>query len=225
MNLFRALLAALALTFASASFASPAPAFAQHDLEENVEATDFEDAHAALHGEHEHITFSQILADKQFLASMITFLVLVVLFYVLAGKKVGAYLQSRRRDIEENLAEAQRKKAEAEAVRAEYADRLERMGDELERIKTEMVAAGEAERDRIIADAEQRAAAMRRDTQFQIEQKFKQLRSDLSEETVQAAIAAAHTLLAEQATMSDQTRLAEDYLTRVAAAASDEVQA
>ena len=144
---------------------------------------------------------------------------------MLAGKKVGAYLQSRRRDIEENLAEAQRKKAEAEAVRAEYADRLERMGDELERIKTEMVAAGEAERDRIIADAEQRAAAMRRDTQFQIEQKFKQLRSDLSEETVQAAIAAAHTLLAEQATMSDQTRLAEDYLTRVAAAASDEVQA
>ena len=218
MYRFRALLAALALSFA-------APAFAQHDLEENIEATDFEDAHAALHGEHEHITFSQIIADKQFLASMITFLVLVVLFYVLAGKKVAAYLQSRRRDIEESLAEAQRKKAEAEAVRAEYADRLERMGDELERIKTEMVAAGEAERDRIIADAEHKAAAMRRDTQFQIEQKFKQLRDDLSEETVQAAIAAAQALLTEQATMSDQTRLAEDYLNHVAAAAKEEVRA
>lgn len=211
----RALLMLVTLSFA-------VPAFAQNDLEENVEETNFEDAHAALHGEHAEVTFSQIIADKQFLASMITFLVLVVLFYVFAGKKVGDYLQSRRREIEENLAEAQRKKAEAEAVRAEYADRLERMGEELERIKTEMVKAGEAERDRIIADAEHRAAAMRRDTQFQIDQKFKQLRDDLSEETVQAAIAAAHTLLASEATMSDQTRLAEDYLNHVAAAATEE---
>ena len=39
----------------------------------------------------------------------------------------------------------------------------------------EMIKAGEAERDRIVAQAEEKAARMRKDTNFLIEQQIKQL--------------------------------------------------
>lgn len=228
----RQFLFALALT----TTMLPAGAFAQHD--EHAEHIDEGDHHAGLdedgHGEHSEedhahgggeVTLSKIFSDRQFLASLITFFVLFFLVVKLAGGKINEALGARKREIMENLEEAQRKKAEAEALREEYADRLSRMGEELERIKAEMLKAGEAERDRIVADAEHKAASMRRETQFQIEQKFKQLREDLTREAVAAAIGAAQERVASEATMSDQTRLAEDYLKNIAEAAGAEVQA
>lgn len=179
--------------------------------------------HAA-HGDH-HITLAQPWQDSGFLITCVTFLCLVVLL-VFGYKKAGApALQNRRREIEEALADAQEKKAEAEALRKEYRSRLDKMEQELARIRQEMVQTGEAERDRIVAEAESKAASMRKDVEFQISQKMKQLRDDLTTETALAAVAAAEELINSEAVPSDQSRLAEDYLTNIAtAAASDSAQ-
>jgi F-type H+-transporting ATPase subunit b len=93
--------------------------------------------------------------------------------------------------------------------------RLEKLDQEMVRLRAEMVKAGEAERDRIVAQAEEKAARMRKDTQFLIEQQMKQLRKDLTREAASAAVLAAQELLQEKTTADDQDRLAEAYLDRL----------
>ena len=78
-----------------------------------------------------------------------------------------------------------------------------------------MIKAGEAERDRIVAQAEEKAARMRKDASFLIEQQIKQLRKELTQKAATAAVAAAQELLTERTTDADQDQLAEAYLKRL----------
>ncbi len=209
-------------------FVAPTVAMAQHgehtaaeEMVEEIHAD--EDPHDA-HGDAHHvaITSASTFANWHFFFVCLTFLS-VVLVVGFGYKKVGKpALENRRREIEESLAEAQATKAEAEALREEYRSRLAKMEDELERIRTEMIKAGEADRDRIVQEAEAKAASMRKDTEFQISQKMKQLQGDLKKEAALAAIAAAEEVIKAQASASDQSRLAEDYLKQIASAAKAE---
>ncbi|MAQ16657.1 MAG: hypothetical protein CMN30_17920 [Sandaracinus sp.] len=192
------------------------------NLLENIEETDFAEAHEALHGEGaHHVTWEAISGSKMFWSSIITFIILVGLFYALLfkkGKAVSAALVSRRREIEEHLAEAQRLKAEAEAKKAEYSERLAALDGQLETLRADMVRAGEKERDRIVAEAESKAASIRKDVEFTIQQRMKQLREDLAAEMATAAIAAAEEVLRSETQPADQQRLAESYLKSLATA-------
>jgi F-type H+-transporting ATPase subunit b len=78
-----------------------------------------------------------------------------------------------------------------------------------------MIKAGEAERDRIVSQAEEKAARMRKDTAFLIEQQIKQLRKELTQQAATAAVVAAQDLLEQRTTDSDQDQLAEAYLARL----------
>jgi F-type H+-transporting ATPase subunit b len=89
---------------------------------------------------------------------------------------------------------------------------MARLDQELAQIRKDMISAGEKERDRIVADAEHKASRMRKEAQFLIEQQMKQLRSDLTRDTVEAAIAAAEQLLVKATTSYDQQRIAQEYL-------------
>ncbi len=75
-----------------------------------------------------------------------------------------------------------------------------------------MISAGEKERDRILAEAEHKAARMRRESEFLIEQQAKQLRADLLREATESAVTAAEQLLIKSTTNFDQQRLAQEYL-------------
>ena len=149
-------------------------------------------------------------------ASVVNFVVLVGLFTYLFRDKLRSFLKERRASVEQALKEAARMKAEAEVKHKEYSERLARLDQELAQIKAEMIAAGRTERDRIIADAEQKAARMRKEAEFIIEQHVKQLRVDLSREAAATAIAAAEQLLLRATTTYDQQRLAQEYLTAIA---------
>ncbi|MBZ0120396.1 MAG: hypothetical protein K8H88_25620 [Sandaracinaceae bacterium] len=149
------------------------------------------------------------------LATVVNFLLLCAILVFLARKPLTEYLRARRLQIEEGLVEAARLKEEAERKHAEYSERLEQMDEELERMRKEMVQAGEAERDRIIAEAEARAARMRREAQFVIDQRVKQLRADLTREAIEAAVGAAEALLRDATTPQDQKQLADSYLAQL----------
>jgi F-type H+-transporting ATPase subunit b len=166
-------------------------------------ATDGE-AHAE-HGEHGWDTTGLI-------ASFVNFAILVGVFVYLFRQKLSDFLKQRKASVEQALSEAARMKAEAEAKHKEYTERLAQLDQELATIKREMVAAGVKERDRIVAEAEQKAARMRREAEFIIEQYVKQLRSDLSREAAEGAVQAAEALLLTSTTNHDQQRLAQDYL-------------
>jgi len=185
---------AASATAVAAGWALPLVALANEEAE-----------HGAEHAEHGWNTTG-------LLASGLNFVILISLFVWLFSGSVKKALTNRRAEIEQQLNEAALLKAEAAAKHKEYSDRMARLDDELAQIRKDMISAGEKERDRIVADAEHKASRMRKEAQFLIEQQVKQLRADLTRDTVEAAIAAAEQLLLKATTSYDQQRLAQEYL-------------
>lgn len=175
-----------------------------------------EHAEAEAHGHGHELTVGHVVSDPAFLGSALNFTLLLIVLTFLFKKPLGAFLKDRSKQVEEGLAEAARIKAAAEAKHKEYSDRLEKLDSELASIRADMVKAGEVEKDRIVAEAEKKAARVRRETEFLIEQQMKQLREDLTNEAVEAAISTAEAVLRESTTAADQQKLADTYLERVA---------
>jgi F-type H+-transporting ATPase subunit b len=147
-----------------------------------------------------------------YVAMLINFGILVAGYYLIGRKPVASALQSRRDEIAKEIDEAQRMRKEAEQRAKMYQGRLEKLEEEVRIAREGLIRAGEAERDRIIAEAEAKADRMRRDAEFLVEQEVKQIRHDLLRDTVEAAVSAAEELLKKRVTATDQERLAEDYL-------------
>jgi len=168
--------------------------------------------HTEAHGGDLH--FSDVL-NLDFLGTLVNFGVLVLLLAWVIRKQGNPALAARRAEVEKELAEAKRLRAEAEAKHLATAQRLEKLDEEMVQIRADMIKAGEAERDRIVAQAEEKAARMRKDANFLIEQQMKQLRKELTQQAANAAVAAARELLEERTTENDQDRLADAYLSRL----------
>jgi F-type H+-transporting ATPase subunit b len=147
-----------------------------------------------------------------YLAMVINFGILITGYYLLGRKPIAAGLQSRRDSIAKDIEEAQKMRREAEERAKLYQAKLEKLDEEVRTAREGLVHAGEAERDRIILEAEAKAERMRRDAEFLVEQELKQIRVDLLRDTVEAAVGAAEELLKKRVTAADQERLAEDYL-------------
>lgn len=159
------------------------------------------------------INWTQFGTDTPpYIAMLVNFGILVAGYYLLGKKPIAAGLRSRRDRITKEIEEAQKMRREAEARAKLYQGKLEKLEDEVRIAREGLVRAGEAERDRIVLEAEAKGERMRKDAQFLVEQELKQIRIDLQRETVETAIAAAEELLKKRVTMADQERLAEDYL-------------
>ena len=207
MRAFRVMLFALLLASPSLVAAETA-----HRESEAHEAAEHATGHDDGHGE---LTFSSLIKNRDFQGTLVNFLVLVGLIAWVIRKKGNPALAARRAEVEKELAEAQRLRAEAEKRHMETATRLQKLDDEMVQIRGDMIKAGEAERDRIVEQAEEKAARLRKDTSFLIEQQIKQLRKELTQEAASAAVVAAQELLQERTTDVDQDQLAEAYLNRL----------
>ena len=167
-----------------------------------------EEAHGDAHSGHgEHGWDTTALA-----ASIVNFVILIGVFVYLFKDKLNVFLRERKAEVADALSEAARLKAEAEAKHKEYTERMAKLDQELAQIKQDVIAAGIKERDRIMAEAEHKAARMRQEAHFLVEQQVKQLRGELAREAIDGAIAAAEALLLKSTTSYDQQRLAQDYL-------------
>lgn len=209
MRVFRVALFALFVAAPGLALAESAhPESPAHEVAEHESGHDAHDGHGEL-------TFRSLITSRDFQGTLVNFGALILLFAWVIRKKGNPALAERRKQVEAELEEAQRLRAEAEKRHMETATRLEKLDQEMLEIRAEMIKAGEAERDRIVAQAEEKAARMRRDTNFLIEQQIKQLRKDLTKEAANAAVLAAQDLLQASTTDSDQDRLAEAYLERL----------
>jgi F-type H+-transporting ATPase subunit b len=143
--------------------------------------------------------------------------ILFFIYYSAGKKPIAAGLAARRATVAKELDEAAKIKGEAQARLDEYTKRLDELDHELARIKKELVTAGEADRDRMVKEAEEKADRMRKDAQFLLDQEIKQLRNDLLRHTVDVATAAAEAVLRSRVSAQDHERLAEEYLKQVTA--------
>jgi F-type H+-transporting ATPase subunit b len=147
-----------------------------------------------------------------FVAMVVNFGVLAAGYYLFGRKPVAAALQSRRDSIAKEIEEAQKMRQEAEVRAKTYQAKLDKLEEEVRTARDALVRAGEAERDRIVIDAEAKAERMHKDALFLVEQELKQIRQDLWRDTLDAAVATAEELLRRGVTQADQERIAEDYL-------------
>jgi F-type H+-transporting ATPase subunit b len=190
-----------------------------------VFAQEHDGGHEAEHGEDHGASLGDrirsVVGTTDFKGALVNFCLLLALFIYMGRKPVTQFFESRKAQIENDLAEAARLKAEAEAIHAEHTERLEKLDEELAQIRADMASAGKKERDRIISEAETKTARMRKDAEFLIEQQMKQLREELTVAAVNAAIAAAREVLTKETTAADQQRLADGYLERLKSRIAD----
>jgi F-type H+-transporting ATPase subunit b len=152
-----------------------------------------------------------------FLAMLVNFALLVGGYYFLGRRPVAAALQSRRDTIAKDIDEAQHMLAGARDRAKVYQAKLEQVEDAKRVARESVLGAGEAERDRIILEAEAKAARLRKDSEFLVDQELKLVREELVREAVVAAVAAAEEMLKSGITQADHERLADEYLADLAA--------
>lgn len=236
-TLAAAALAVLPATgFAQTEHERPRAPGAEHDLpaaaahEGTAAETAPHQAGAGEHGEHgkgeahgEHggghhelapINWADFSNHEQlpYLAALINFVVLLAIYIKFGKKPVAEALKKRKTDIAADIEEAARVKREAEERAKKYQADLANLDKDLEVARQALVDAGKKERERIVAEAKERAARMKREADVRLEQEAKQKNLDLTLETIEAATAAAESLLKSKLTQDDHVRLAEEFL-------------
>jgi F-type H+-transporting ATPase subunit b len=151
-----------------------------------------------------------------FLANLINFAVLAYLGVRFGGKPLTEGLKKRKQDIMRDIDEAGKTRAEAEDRLSEYEGKLAKIDDELTRIKREYAEQGGRDKDRILQEARERRARMKRDAEMLVEQEGKSLEKSMLEQTVARATSAAEDLIKQRLGGADQDRLADEYLKDVA---------
>ncbi|MFO0603785.1 MAG: ATP synthase F0 subunit B [Polyangiales bacterium] len=162
----------------------------------------------------------EVKAPPPFLfGPVLNFAVLVVLGYMAVRRVVNPGLAARRAAVETEIAEAKRLHDEAAAIHKEYTTRLDGLEGEIAALKADLVKQGEAERDRIVAEAHARAERMRAEGTQAIEQEMRALRDELRREAVVAAVTAAEEAVRKNVTAADQVRLVDDFVAAIEAEA------
>lgn len=142
----------------------------------------------------------------------------LVIILVWALKKPFAHgLQGRRQAIIDKFADLEAQKGEAERVYREYEARLTKIDAEVEAIVSAAVKQGEAEKERILAEAERAAGDLRRQAEMAIQHELAEARLRLRSEVAEQAVRLAEELIKRNLQDADQNRMVEDYLDKVGA--------
>jgi F-type H+-transporting ATPase subunit b len=150
-----------------------------------------------------------------FLATVINFAILAFILYRFGRKPLAEALLKRKTTIMADIETATKLKDDAERRLEEYQDKFDRMDEKLAELRSELAAQSEKEKAHLLAEAEERRVRMRRDAEFRIEQEAKTARTELLQQAVIGAAAAAEELLTKKVGPSDLDRMAEDYLKAV----------
>ncbi|HWL88702.1 MAG TPA: ATP synthase F0 subunit B [Polyangiaceae bacterium] len=197
---------------------------AQHEHAATNGANEGEGAEGAAHeghAEHEPADINWVDFGRPgqvpYIANLINFAILLWIFWRFGKEPIAKALTNRRETIKREIDEAQRIKKEAQARAKKYQKRLEHLDADQQTTEKALVEAGNADKQRILHEAEEKAARMERDAKLLLESEIAGIKQDLTRETVDLAVAAAEDLLRASITASDHERLAEDFLKDLAA--------
>jgi F-type H+-transporting ATPase subunit b len=146
------------------------------------------------------------------------FLLLLAVIIYFARKPIQAFFTARRNEIQTELEDAASQLSEAEATYAKWQRCLINLEEELEEIRATSRQRAEAERDRILSDARSSAERIRREAAAAVELELRRARKELSKEAAQLALELAAEQLEREITDTDQDRLIDEFIDRVAAA-------
>ena len=153
-----------------------------------------------------------------FLANLLNFGLLAFVLVRFGKKPLAEALANRKKTMMAEIDNATRLKDEAEARLEDYEDKLQHLDETLEQMKKDFIAQTQAEREHVLAEAEERRARMRRDVEFRLEQELKAARLQLLVESVEHAVVSAEEVLKKKVSAADQDRNADELIAGLSAA-------
>ena len=185
-------------------------AFASGDDHANsLEAVD-QGAHGEGHGEDHTADLMNLLSR------FVNFIVMMIVLVVVVKKfRVKDMLTTRIDEIKKRLDDLKREKEETENKYQEAERKLREFESEKQDIIEQFKKEGEAERERIIAEAQQRSAQILKQAELTIQQEMESAKKKLREGVVELAAQRAGEIMAKEMTDKDQDRLVNDFIKKV----------
>ncbi len=145
----------------------------------------------------------------------VAFVIVVGILVKLLRKPVSSFLSGRREEIQRLLAELDAKTAEAKVEHARVQAKLASLEAETRKIVDELIAEGEAEKEKIVKAAHREAEYIQQQAQVAIQQEIQAARDSLKDEVADLSIAAAQDLIRKKMKADDQQRLVHEFMTKV----------
>jgi len=153
---------------------------------------------------------------KDFGYRLFNFLILAAILAWAAKKAdLKSLLAARRDQIAKALRDAEEARDDAERKLAEYSEKLENATREIDDIYTAIKQEGEAEKSRIIAEAQETAERIREQAKVNARQEVETARAALRAETARLSVQLAETTLKQAVSRTDQDKFVDEYLSKV----------
>jgi F-type H+-transporting ATPase subunit b len=152
---------------------------------------------------------------KDLLWRTLNFAILLVVLVNVLAKPVANGLRARQQGIREQFADLEERRAEADLAYQAYEEKLAAIDGEVSAIMKAAVAGGEAEKERIIAEANRAAEDIKRQAAMAIQHELAAAKLRLREEVAGQAVVMAEELIRKNLQEDDQEKIIENYLSRV----------
>jgi len=160
-------------------------------------------------GHHHHLNWTD------FGYRTLAFVIVVGALVKLLKKPAANFLSSRREEIKRLLAELETKTAQAKSEFAQVQARVVSLEQETKKIVDELIAEGEAEREKIIKTAQNEAEYIQKQAQIAIQQEIQAALDSLKNEVADLSVNAAQDLIRKKIKADDQQRLVQEFMTKV----------
>jgi F-type H+-transporting ATPase subunit b len=145
----------------------------------------------------------------------LNFIALAAILIHFLKKPIVNGLNSRRESIKEQLETLESRKAEAEQMYKEAEAKLTKLDDEVNTIIAEAVSQGEAEKVKILEDAERSAGDIKRQAEMAVAHELTVAKTSLKAEVAEQAVLLAEELIKKNLQQADQDKMVAEYLDKV----------
>ena len=146
---------------------------------------------------------------------VLNFAVLLIVLIKALAKPIANGLRARQQSIKDNFTDLEERKAEADSAYQAYEEKLASIDQEISDIIQSAVAQGEAEKERIISEANRAAEDIKKQAEMAIQHELTEAKLQLREEVANQAVVMAEELIKKNLQDTDQVKLIEDYLAKV----------
>jgi F-type H+-transporting ATPase subunit b len=153
-----------------------------------------------------------------FLGALFNFAVVAFLVGKYGGPAIRKMVTDRHDEVAKQLEESTRLREEAKAKLDEYSRKVSQLDSEIAKLVEGIRNEAEHDKQRIIAEATERAARMKKEAEQTIAAEISRVKLQLEREVTLASIAAAEKLLAEKTTEADHRKLNEQFIGALAGA-------
>jgi F-type H+-transporting ATPase subunit b len=145
----------------------------------------------------------------------LNFAVLLIVLIKVLSKPIANGLRTRQQSIREEFTDLEERKAEADKAYHTYEEKLASIDQEVSDIIQAAIAQGEAEKERIINEANRAAEDIKRQAEMAIQHELAEAKLKLRADVANQAVVMAEELIRKNLHEADQVKLIEDYLAKV----------